>query len=152
MFTVAVTATACLYFLDPAGTAKRAGMDAAGVLILILNALFLLTVAVLIVKAGGHKAVSEAQQMLSKACRAMQSLGGKIACCGRRGTFASSSSSISISMAARPAWERMNSGTLPDARQPSIDEIGMRPTSNRLSMQSGHSSFQSQNSSAALLP
>lgn len=152
MFSVVATATACLYFLDPAGIAKQAGIDAAGVLILILNALFLLTVAVLIVKAGGHKAVVQAQQMLSKFCRAMQSLGGRIACCGRRGTFGSSSSSISISMAARPVWDRMHSGTLPDLKRPSMGDVETRPARNSLSMESYRSSFQSQNSSAVLLP
>lgn len=152
MFTVAATATACLYFLDPAGIAKQAGIDAAGVLILILNTLFLLTTAVLIVKACGQKAISQAQQMLNQPRRAMQSLGGKIACCGRRGTFARSSSSISIGMAAQPVWDRMYSGTLPDPKQPSMDDMGTRPMGNSVSMQSGRSSLQSQNSSAALLP
>ena len=88
--------------------------------------------------------------MLMKPRKAMQSLGVKIACCGRRGSFASSS--ISISMAAQPVWDRMYFGSLPDPKQPSLDDMGVRPMSNSVSMQSNRSSLQSQTSSAALLP
>lgn len=150
MFTVAATATACLYFLDPSGIAKQAGMDAAGILVLILNASFLLTLAVLTFKACGQKAISWAKQMLMKPRKAMQSLGVKIVCCGRRGSFASSS--ISISMAAQPVWDRMYSGSLPDPKQPSLGDMGVQPINNTVSMQSTRSSLQSQTSSAALLP
>ena len=149
MFTVAATATACLYFLDPAGIAKQAGIDAAGVLILILNAIFLLTVAVLIVKACGKKSITQAQRMLDKPRVVMRSVSDKF---GRRGSCARSSSSISISMAAQPVWDRMNSGTLPDLKQPSMDDMRARQMGNNNFMQSSRSSFQSQSSSAALLP
>ncbi len=41
-FTVLATATGCLYFTDSGGVASRTGQDAAGILLLLLNAGFVL--------------------------------------------------------------------------------------------------------------
>ena len=52
LFVVVATATGCLYFLDQGDIAAAAGLNAAGVLLLILNAAFVLVMAVLIIKRG----------------------------------------------------------------------------------------------------
>lgn len=53
LFTVVATATGCLYFLDVDDIAKTAGLTAAGVLLLVLNACFVAVMGLLISKRGG---------------------------------------------------------------------------------------------------
>ena len=53
LFTVVATATGCLYFLDQDDVAKSNGLNAAGVLLLILNIVFVAVMALLISKRGG---------------------------------------------------------------------------------------------------
>lgn len=52
LFTVLATATGCLYFMDSNAVASKTGKDAAGVLLLLLNAFFVLWMLVLLVKAS----------------------------------------------------------------------------------------------------
>ena len=136
MFAVVATATACLYFVDPSGIAKQAGTDAAGVLTLILNAAFLLSLAILIIKAGSMDAVYQAQQMLLKARSLMQRLWAKIACCGRRGRSTTKIASSSIIMTGRPSMDRMQSGASPVSRQASTDLLRMGPRSPSMTLPS----------------
>ncbi len=51
-FTVLATAVGCLYFIDVNNVASDAGQDAAGILLLILNAWFVLWLTALITKAS----------------------------------------------------------------------------------------------------
>lgn len=53
LFTVVATATGCLYFLDQDNIASSVGLNATGVLLLILNFGFVLLMAVLILLRGG---------------------------------------------------------------------------------------------------
>lgn len=57
LFTVVATATGCLYFLDMDDVAKSDGLTAAGVLLLILNLVFVTVMALLIAKRGGPTVV-----------------------------------------------------------------------------------------------
>lgn len=52
LFTVVATATGCLYFLDQDDVAKDKGLTAAGWLLLILNIVFVVVAALLIMKRG----------------------------------------------------------------------------------------------------
>ena len=54
LFVVVATATGCLYFLDQGDIASQTGLNAAGVLLMILNAVFVLIISVLIVKRSMH--------------------------------------------------------------------------------------------------
>lgn len=55
--TVVVTAVGCLYFMDPTQglNHSRVGKNAAGVLILLLNALFVIVMAVIMFRAAKHE-------------------------------------------------------------------------------------------------
>lgn len=136
MFAVVATATACLYFVDPSGIAKQAGTDAAGVLLLILNAAFLLSVVILIIKAGGVDAIYQAHQILLKARKLMQQLWGKIGCCGRSGGSTTMVASSSIDLTGRPSMDRMHSGASPVSRQRSTDLLRVGPRSTSMSLPS----------------
>lgn len=56
MFAVLATATGCLYFMDPSNVASPSGLEAVGVLLLILNILYVLATAALVTTIGAHKA------------------------------------------------------------------------------------------------
>ena len=49
------TATGCLYFLDPSNIANNSGLEAVGIVLLILNIGYVLVMLVLIVMTGAHK-------------------------------------------------------------------------------------------------
>ena len=53
MFTVVATATGCLYFLNSDDIASSSGLNAAGILLLILNVVFVLVMLALICQRGG---------------------------------------------------------------------------------------------------
>ena len=55
LFVVLATATACLYFLDPTNIANSSGLEAVGVVLLILNMGYVLVMLVLIAVTGAHK-------------------------------------------------------------------------------------------------
>lgn len=78
---VLATATGTLYFVDTSGVAARQGLDAVGVLLLLLNAAFLLLMVFLIARAGRHDAMQYAKRALqrlkatpSSSCRPAQQL------------------------------------------------------------------------------
>lgn len=52
LFTVVATVVGIVYFTDPRDVASSAGLDAAGVLLLILNIMFVLLMAALVLRAG----------------------------------------------------------------------------------------------------
>ena len=60
------TVTGCLYFVDPTGVAKQTGIQATGILLMILNAFFLLVMGLLIAKAGALDALLQVQQGIHK--------------------------------------------------------------------------------------
>ena len=55
LFTVGVTATGCLYFMDTTNVANPRGLDAVGVLLLLLNILYVIAMALLVLVTGAHK-------------------------------------------------------------------------------------------------
>jgi len=55
LFTVGVTATGCLYFMDTTNVANPRGLDAVGVLLLLLNILYVIAMAMLVLVTGAHK-------------------------------------------------------------------------------------------------
>ena len=54
LFAVTTTATGSLYFLDVSSVASNAGLDAAGVMLLILNLAYLLVVGAVFASAGSR--------------------------------------------------------------------------------------------------
>lgn len=66
LFTVVATVTGCLYFVDPTGVAEQTGIQATGILLLILNAFFFLVMGLLIAKAGALDALLQVQQGVYK--------------------------------------------------------------------------------------
>ena len=55
LFTVGVTATGCLYFMDTTNVANPRGLDTVGVLLLLLNLLYVIAMALLVLVTGAHK-------------------------------------------------------------------------------------------------
>ncbi len=55
LFTVGATATGCLYFMDTTNVASPRGLDAVGVLLLLLNILYVIAMALLVLVTGAHK-------------------------------------------------------------------------------------------------
>lgn len=80
-FTVVATTTSCLYFTDTDGVASKTGLRTAGVLILLLNALFLLIMVVLIVWAGWADGWALLQRAWDKVKRALKWLLSICGCC-----------------------------------------------------------------------
>ena len=93
-FTIAVTTTACLYFTDTGVVATKAGLRTAGVLVLLLNAFFLLTMIMLIVWAGWADGWALLQRTWVKVKRLFLRLLSLCGCCARlrTGTHSTSSS------------------------------------------------------------
>jgi len=52
---VGVTATGCLYFMDTTNVANPRGLDAVGVLLLLVNILYVIAMALLVLVTGAHK-------------------------------------------------------------------------------------------------
>jgi len=52
---VGATATGCLYFMDTTNVANPRGLDAVGVLLLLLNILYIIAMALLVLVTGAHK-------------------------------------------------------------------------------------------------
>lgn len=80
-FTVVATTTSCLYFTDTDGIASKTGLRTAGVLILLLNAFFLLTMVLLIVWAGWADGWALFQRAWDKVKRLLQWLLSICGCC-----------------------------------------------------------------------
>jgi len=139
LFTVVATATACLYFVDTSGVASQAGIDAAGVLVLLLNAFFLLCMAILIAKAGALDILLKVQDILTKAKKLLQKLWAKVACCGgsRMGRADRNNAATG-----RPSLEMLQTGRSLSlaSRANSTDLLRTGVLSTSLSMQSGRSS------------
>lgn len=55
LFVVLATATACLYFLDPTNIANSSGLEAVGVVLLVLNMGYVVVMLVLIAATGANK-------------------------------------------------------------------------------------------------
>ncbi|KAL3155043.1 hypothetical protein ABBQ38_011563 [Trebouxia sp. C0009 RCD-2024] len=73
-FTVVASTLTCIYFVDETGVASKAGLRAAAILVLLLNALFLLVTVVLIVRAG----MSDGLTMFHDALTTVKKLFGKL--------------------------------------------------------------------------
>lgn len=73
-FTVVATATGCLYFMDVSKAASTAGLEAVGVLLLLLNLLYIVVTALLVTKTGAKKARQLLHSVSSKAPAAAKSL------------------------------------------------------------------------------
>lgn len=65
-FTVLATAVGCLYFMDVSDTASHVGKNAAGILLLILNAWFVLWLTILITKASIKNIKAKAAWVLAQ--------------------------------------------------------------------------------------
>ena len=65
-FTVLATAVGCLYFMDVSDTASHVGKNAAGTLLLILNAWFVLWLTILITKASMKDVKAKAVWVLAQ--------------------------------------------------------------------------------------
>ena len=55
LFTVGVTATGCLYSMDTTHVASPRGLDAVSILLLLLNLLYVIAMALLVLVTGVHK-------------------------------------------------------------------------------------------------
>lgn len=66
LFTVTATATGSLYFLDSGKVASHAGLNAVGILLLLLNVAYLLLVALLLAVAAGEFAKAHLGKRCSK--------------------------------------------------------------------------------------
>ena len=73
---VVATATGCLYFLDPNEVASNVGLNATGILLLILNLGFVALMAVLISKRGRPVALRWMTRLQSRCITAIKSLCG----------------------------------------------------------------------------
>lgn len=60
-----VTATGCLYFMDTTNVANPRGLDAVGVLLLLLNILYVIAMALLVLVTGAHKTKRFSQAAVS---------------------------------------------------------------------------------------
>lgn len=74
IFAVAATATGCLYFVDASNVASTAGLEAVGVLLLVLNLLYMLATVLLITKTGAKKGRQMLHSVSSKAHAAARTL------------------------------------------------------------------------------
>ncbi|KAL3155628.1 hypothetical protein ABBQ38_010825 [Trebouxia sp. C0009 RCD-2024] len=74
LFVVVATATGCLYFLDASNVASTAGLEAVGVLLLVLNLLYVVATVLLITKTGAKKARQLLHSVSSKAHAAATTL------------------------------------------------------------------------------
>lgn len=83
MFTVVATTVTCMFFVDMAGVATKAGLRAAGVLVLLLNACFLLLMMVLIARAGYSDAWAFAHRVWNRITDLWQRLLALCGCYGR---------------------------------------------------------------------
>lgn len=73
-FAVVATATGCLYFMDVSKAASTAGLEAVGVLLLVLNLLYVVTTVLLVTKTGAKKARQMLHSVSSKAPAAAKRL------------------------------------------------------------------------------
>lgn len=81
-FTVVATTLTCIYFVDDSGVASKTGLDAAAVLVLLLNAFFLLVLAVLIVRAGMSDGLTLLYNVVTAVKKLFRQLVG-LCCCAR---------------------------------------------------------------------
>ena len=78
LFAVTATATGSLYFLDASKAASNSGLNAAGVMLLILNLTYLLVLGVAVASAGSHAVRIFVRKQYSKiALRICAVLGGQ---------------------------------------------------------------------------
>ena len=73
-FAVVATATGCLYFMDVSKVASTAGLEAVGVLLLVLNLLYIVATVILVTKFGAEKAQQILHSVSSKAPAAAKML------------------------------------------------------------------------------
>lgn len=108
LFTVVASTATCLYFVDTSGVANKTGLRTAGILVLLLNAFFLLLMVVLIIRAGSADAWEFAQKMWDKTKLVFGRVCG---CCMRRrqSTFDASGENR-VRVAHRPSTERLVGG------------------------------------------
>ena len=110
LFTVVATATGCLYFLDQDNVASGVGLNATGVLLLILNFGFVLLMAVLISLRGGPTVLKWARCVQQHSAQWLKCITGM--CCwpranptvvavGSFGNSTSSSSSVQLGLLSR---------------------------------------------------
>ncbi len=76
LFTVGATALACLYFLDPTNVASDAGLEAVGVLLLLLNIVYVIAMALLVAVTGAHKTKRFTNTAVTTVATAASNLGG----------------------------------------------------------------------------
>ena len=110
LFTVVATATGCLYFLDQDNIASSVGLNATGVLLLILNFGFVLLMAVLISLRGGPTVLKWARCAQQHSVRWVQHIPGMpcwtranptVSAASSFGSSRSSSSSVQLGLLSR---------------------------------------------------
>lgn len=96
LLTVVATATGCLYFLDPNEVASNVGLNATGIVLLILNLAFVALMAVLISKRGRPVALRWIAWLQSRCITAVKKLCGLLRLpWSRKGSSSSTTNGLS---------------------------------------------------------
>lgn len=107
LFTVVVSTATCLYFVDTSGVASKTGLRVAGMLVLLLNAVFLLIMAILIARAGTASAREFVQKVWDKTKLLSARLCG---CCARQRSSVYETGEVRVRVSHRPSTERLVGG------------------------------------------